>query len=215
SDHPGLANAPSRPERHLSLARPRANAAALSRKRASHHRFASARISTAHVRARRDPLRLGGNRCRLLDDAVDVGGHGNGRRSHASAQDRIRLGPGRHFGSSCAAILYGMAAPFAAAVMLRYGVRTVVGTALALIVIGLALATRITAVWQLWLTWGVIIGLSTGATANVLGATIATRWFTKRRGLVIGMLGASNATGQLLFLPLAAWLSEHDGWRYG
>jgi sugar phosphate permease len=112
-------------------------------------------------------------------------------------------------------LLYGMAAPFAAAVMLRYGVRTVVGTALASIVIGLALATRITAVWQLWLTWGVIIGLSTGATANVLGATIATRWFTKRRGLVIGMLGASNATGQLLFLPLAAWLSEHYGWRYG
>jgi predicted MFS family arabinose efflux permease len=111
-------------------------------------------------------------------------------------------------------LLYGMVGPFAAAVMLRYGVRTIVGTALALIVIGLALATRITVVWQLWLTWGVMIGISTGATANVLGATIATRWFTKRRGLVIGMLGASNATGQLLFLPAAAWLSEHYGWRY-
>lgn len=111
-------------------------------------------------------------------------------------------------------LLYGMVGPFAAAVMLRYGVRTIVGTALSLIVVGLALATQITAVWQLWLTWGVLIGISTGATANVLGATIATRWFTKRRGLVIGMLGASNATGQLLFLPAAAWLAEHYGWRY-
>jgi hypothetical protein len=81
-------------------------------------------------------------------------------------------------------LLYGMAAPFAAAVMLRYGVRTVVGTALALIVIGLALATRITAVWQLWLTWGVIIGLSTGATANVnrvwARSTLLSRpWFLR------------------------------------
>jgi MFS family permease len=111
-------------------------------------------------------------------------------------------------------LLYGMVGPFAAAVMLRYGVRKIVATALALIVTGLALATQITSVWQLWLTWGIMIGLSTGATANVLGATIATRWFTKRRGLVIGVLGASNATGQLLFLPAAAYLSEHFGWRY-
>lgn len=111
-------------------------------------------------------------------------------------------------------LLYGMVAPFAAALMLRYGVRTIVGSALALIVAGIALATQITEVWQLWLTWGVMIGVSTGATANVLGATIATRWFTKRRGLVMGLLGASNATGQLLFLPVAAWLSEHEGWRY-
>src|SRR5882757_3222468 len=110
-------------------------------------------------------------------------------------------------------LLYGMVAPFAAAVMLRYGVRTIVGMALALIITGLALATQISSVWQLWLTWGIMIGLSTGATANVLGATIATRWFTKRRGLVVGVLSASNATGQLLFLPVAAWLSEHWGWR--
>jgi sugar phosphate permease len=47
----------------------------------------------------------------------------------------------------------------------------------------------------------------------VLGATIASRWFVKRRGLVVGLLSASNATGQLLFLPVAAWLSDSLGWR--
>src|SRR5260370_38971130 len=62
--------------------------------------------------------------------------------------------------------------------------------------------------------WGIMTGLSTGAPAKVRGVTIATRWFNKRRGLVIGVLGASNATGQLLFLPAAAYLSEHFGWRY-
>ncbi len=110
-------------------------------------------------------------------------------------------------------LLYGLVAPFAAALMHRYGVRNVVCIALATIVLGLALASQMTALWQLWLAWGVMLGLCTGVTANVLGATIATRWFTKRRGLVVGMLSASNATGQLLFLPVAAWLSEHWGWR--
>jgi predicted MFS family arabinose efflux permease len=99
------------------------------------------------------------------------------------------------------------------ALMLRYGMRLVVSWALVLIVLGLFLATQMTAIWQLWLTWGLMLGLSTGVTANVLGATIASRWFTKRRGLVVGILSASSATGQLLFLPVAAWLSEHMGWR--
>ena len=111
-------------------------------------------------------------------------------------------------------LLYGMVAPLAAAILQRYGVRLVVATALLLIVVGLVLASRMTEIWQMWLTWGLMIGLATGVTANVLGATIATRWFTKQRGLVIGVLSASNATGQLLFLPVAAWLSDHLGWRY-
>jgi predicted MFS family arabinose efflux permease len=110
--------------------------------------------------------------------------------------------------------LYGIVAPFAAALFQRYGVRPVVATALGLIVTGLLLASRVTELWQLWLTWGVMIGVATGVTANVLGATVATRWFTNRRGLVIGVLSASNATGQLLFLPVAAWLAENMGWRF-
>jgi predicted MFS family arabinose efflux permease len=110
-------------------------------------------------------------------------------------------------------LLFGMVAPFAAALMQRYGMSRVVSMALGVIVCSLALATQMTALWQLWLTWGLLIGLSTGVTANVLGATVANRWFVKRRGLVIGMLSASSATGQLLFLPVAAWLSIHVGWR--
>jgi MFS family permease len=50
-------------------------------------------------------------------------------------------------------------------------------------------------------------------TALVLGATVAARWFTARRGLVIGILTASAATGQLVFLPLLASLTERMGWR--
>src|SRR5262249_19110657 len=74
------------------------------------------------------------------------------------------------------------------------------------------LSTIMTATWQLWLFWGVSIGLGTGMTALVLGATVANRWFVQRRGLVMGILTAANATGQLAFLPLAAWLAPTYGW---
>ena len=110
-------------------------------------------------------------------------------------------------------VLYGLVGPFAAALMLRYGVRAVVCTALALVMAGLGLATFMTRIWQLWLTWGLIVGFATGLTAMVLAATVANRWFTARRGLVLGLLAASTATGQLVFLPAAAWLALHAGWR--
>jgi MFS family permease len=110
-------------------------------------------------------------------------------------------------------LLFGLVGPFAAALMQRYGVRATIATALLLIVLGLGLASRMTALWQLWMCWGVLVGMGTGMTAIVLGATVAARWFTTRRGFVLGLLTASAATGQLVFLPVAAWLAEHFGWR--
>ncbi len=109
--------------------------------------------------------------------------------------------------------LYGLMGPFAAALMNRFGVRSVTLAALLLIVIGLMASLAMTRVWQLILLWGVVIGFGTGMTAIVLGATVATRWFTKRRGLAVGMLTASSATGQLVFLPAIAAVTEHYGWR--
>jgi predicted MFS family arabinose efflux permease len=50
-------------------------------------------------------------------------------------------------------------------------------------------------------------------TALGLGATVATRWFVARRGLVVGILTASVATGQLIFLPLLTSLAVAYGWR--
>ncbi len=110
-------------------------------------------------------------------------------------------------------LLFGLMAPFAAALMNRYGVRNVVVNALTLIVSGMMLSLFMTEVWQLVLLWGFVIGFGTGMTALVLGATVATRWFVKRRGLAVGILTASMATGQLLFLPMMAQLTEHYGWR--
>ncbi|MET0359607.1 MAG: MFS transporter [Pararhizobium sp.] len=110
-------------------------------------------------------------------------------------------------------VLFGLLGPFAAAFMTHFGVRRVVCSALLLIMSGIVLSFFMQEVWQLVLLWGVVIGTGTGMTALVLGATVATRWFSKRRGLVIGLMTASNATGQLVFLPLLAALSEAYGWR--
>ena len=110
-------------------------------------------------------------------------------------------------------VLFGLMGPFAAALMNRFGVRRIVSAALLFIATGLLGSFAMTRVWELALLWGVVMGLGTGMTAMVLGATVATRWFTKRRGLVVGMLTASTATGQLVFLPLLATLTARYGWR--
>jgi MFS family permease len=109
--------------------------------------------------------------------------------------------------------LYGLFGPFAAAFMNRFGVRRVIIAAMILISTGLLISLRMTQVWQLILLWGIVVGIGTGLTAMVLAATVATRWFHQRRGLVMGMLAASAATGQLVFLPVIADLTTRFGWR--
>src|SRR4051812_24658914 len=109
--------------------------------------------------------------------------------------------------------LFGLMAPFSAALMNRFGPRRVTLSALTIVAAGLVLSLAMTKVWQLIVLWGFVIGFGTGLTALVLGATVATRWFAARRGVVVGLLTASSATGQLVFLPLLANLTETVGWR--
>ena len=109
--------------------------------------------------------------------------------------------------------LFGLIGPFAASVMDRWGLRRVVLGAIALLGLSVALTTRMETQWQLTLLWGVLVGTGTGVTSMVLAAIIANRWFDERRGLVLGVLSAANATGQLVFLPVLASLVATRGWR--
>ncbi|MEU6719304.1 MFS transporter [Nonomuraea sp. NPDC046802] len=111
-------------------------------------------------------------------------------------------------------VLYGLTAPFAAALMDRFGMRRVVALALLLIALGSGLTMLMTASWQLLLCWGVLVGLGTGSMALVFAATVVDRWFVRHRGLVTGVLTAAGATGQLVFLPVLAQLAEGPGWRF-
>ena len=109
--------------------------------------------------------------------------------------------------------LFGLVGPFAAALMQRIGIRPVVAAALGFNAIAVASTAFVREPWQLVLVWGICVGASTGLIANVLAATIATRWFKTSRGVVVGLLSASVSTGQLIFLPLLASLVAGPGWR--
>lgn len=110
-------------------------------------------------------------------------------------------------------VIYGLAAPFATALMERFGIRNIAAGALTLIAIGTALTTVMTDPWHLVLLWGVIVGLGVGATALVFGSLVVNRWFIERRGLMLGVMGAAWATGQLVFLPIIANTIDVSGWR--
>lgn len=110
-------------------------------------------------------------------------------------------------------VVYGLVAPFAATLLERFSMRMVAAIALTLVSAGAGLAVFITQVWHLWLLWGGLVGIGTGAMALVFGAVVANRWFVRRRGLVMGIFSAANACGQLIFLPTIVNLTHHHGWR--
>lgn len=110
-------------------------------------------------------------------------------------------------------LLFGLVGPFAAGLIQTIGLKRTVLISMALLVIGSGLSSFVTEIWQLYLTWGVLVGLGSGAGMVGLATAVANRWFVERRGLVVGLLTASNASGQLIFLPLLAGLVVSHGWH--
>ncbi|NKI39781.1 MFS transporter [Streptomyces physcomitrii] len=116
-------------------------------------------------------------------------------------------------GSLVSLVMYGAGAPFAAALMDRFGMRRVVSGALGLAGTGAALTATMAAPWQFALYWGLLVGLGSGAAALAFAATVAERWFARRRGLVTGILTAAGVVGQFVFLPVLAGVIGAHGWR--
>jgi MFS family permease len=110
-------------------------------------------------------------------------------------------------------LLFAGTAPFAGAIMLRYGLCRTVATAVAMTLLGLWLTARMATLWQFSIGFGVLLGIAAGVLALALPASIANRWFTERRGLAMGILTAAFAAGQLTFMPTNAWLATEYGWR--
>ena len=110
-------------------------------------------------------------------------------------------------------LLFGLVAPFAAALMERFTVRKVVMSALTLVAISSTSTIFMTQPWHLWALWGVGVGVGTGSMALVFAATIANRWFVARKGIVIGALTAATASGQLVFLPMLSYFAINYGWK--
>lgn len=110
-------------------------------------------------------------------------------------------------------LLYGLVGPFAAALQLRYGLRRLTMSALAVIALGALATTHMTRAWHLFALWGLVVGVGTGSLASVFASTVVSRWFVTHRGLATGGLTAASASGQLVFLPVLTRLADHHGWR--
>jgi MFS family permease len=110
-------------------------------------------------------------------------------------------------------LLFGLAGPFLGRLMDLYGARTITLLTISLIVIGAGGSLLMQKPWQLYLLWGLIVGAGSGGTSIVMGSAIVNRWFKKRRGLALGVLGAAFSSGQLIFTPVLMTLDIHLGWR--
>src|SRR5689334_19613684 len=115
--------------------------------------------------------------------------------------------------ASLGILCYGLMGPFAAALMQRFGIRRVITIALALMSLSVGASYFMTQAWQLIILWGLLSGIASGSVALVLAATIVARWFTTHRGLIMGIMTASTASGTLVFIPGLAWIQEQGGWQ--
>jgi MFS family permease len=138
-----------------------------------------------------------------------------------SAPSVLMVPLGLHFGwdratisatSAVGIVLYGLVGPFAAALMMSFGIRRTMAGGLLLMGLATLASQFMSQSWHYMLTWGVLSGLGSGAVASVLGAAVVARWFAKRQGLAMGVLSASTATGSLIFLPVLAWLTSTGAW---
>jgi MFS family permease len=110
-------------------------------------------------------------------------------------------------------LTFGLGGPLSGTLVGRFGPRKVILAGCALVAAGLVAMLALRDIWQFFLFWGVVVGVGTGAVGNVLGATVAHRWFRSHRGMVLGAFGAATSTGQLLFIPAMATLTVSIGWR--
>jgi MFS family permease len=110
-------------------------------------------------------------------------------------------------------MLMGLIGPFMAGLMQTLGQKRTMILALLVLMSGTGLSMFMTSPWQLFLTWGVMVGIGAGAGAVGFAGAVANRWFLKRTGFAAGLLFAANAAGQLIFLPLLAWMANRYGWQ--
>lgn len=116
-------------------------------------------------------------------------------------------------GAAIGIFLYGLMGPFAAALMQRFGIKRVLVSALVLMSLSTGASAFMSEPWHFFLTWGVLTGIGSGCVAVVLGAAVVNRWFVRNRGLMMGLLTASTATGMLIFMPGLAAIAQSGGWR--
>lgn len=110
-------------------------------------------------------------------------------------------------------LLLGLTGPFITGLMETLGLKRTIMLCLLALLAGTGLSMFISTPWELFLTWGFLVGIGASAGAVGMSTAVANRWFVTHRGLAMGLLTSANAAGQLIFLPLLGRLSQDYGWR--
>lgn len=113
---------------------------------------------------------------------------------------------------SLSILVYGLAGPFAGALLDRFGPRKVLPVGVLLLSLGMAAAGRTEALWHFYLLLGVVMALGTALTAYGVHSTIISRWFAARKATAIGIAGAGIGLGYPM-VALVEYLISHLGWR--
>src|SRR6266700_5530188 len=109
-------------------------------------------------------------------------------------------------------ILMGAAGPFVTGFMEVVGLKRTILLGMTLLMVGTGFSVFMTEPWQLFLTWGLMVGIGCAGAVGIT-AEVANRWFAERNGLAMGLLFAATAAGQIIFLPFLALLAESFGWQ--
>jgi len=118
------------------------------------------------------------------------------------------------FAVSLSILTFGLGGPLGGTLIDRFGPRRVMLVGEVLIAAGLIALLFVRDLWQMFVVWGLPIGVGTGAVGGVLGAAVAHRWFRTHRGVIIGLFGGATSAGQLVFVPAMAALTVDAGWRW-
>src|SRR5881628_2138748 len=109
--------------------------------------------------------------------------------------------------------LYGVFMPIAGMALDRFSVRVVTSVGTVLLVISLVLTALVRNVWEFAAVYGVLVPLGLAGTGPVIASGVVARWFSKRRGTALSVLGSASMTGMSLLVPAVTWLILTTGWR--
>ena len=110
-------------------------------------------------------------------------------------------------------VVYGLAQAFSGRWADRTGPRVIFAASIALLGVGTMAVSSIVTLWQAYAIFGVLIMLGIGGASSPTSAVAVARWFTARRGLALGIVGAGSAAGQFVLVPVMATLIGSLGWR--
>ena len=116
--------------------------------------------------------------------------------------------------ASLSIFLLGLSQPLVGWLINRLGPKKVILGGLIVYGLSSLLLSLISSLWQLYLLYGVAMGISWGASSNLSFAALISSWFSKRRGLALSMAHSGMAIGQFLLIPVSMGFIIYQGWRW-